>query len=196
VAGTSQYVSFGANTRPGSYNGDLQLPGFADDRRGDWIEANTPGDVNGDYVTFTTKGGGPIAETIFGNDDADAVAAYPDPPGPFLGAPGERWSTIEVRRQPDLTRFYFNNVLVASVADGEDATPGLPWFGYSDPFASVAGGQTANIYAGLPFDPFAASFGLFDNIRVYSVPEASGFALIAVAAAALRAVGRRRATAG
>lgn len=169
--GTSEYVSFGANTTPANYNGDLQLPGFDATRRGDWIEANAPGDVNSDYVTFTRKLGTKIAETFLGNTDPGPMAAYPDPPGPFLGAPGERWSTLEVVRTTGLTEFYFNDVLVANVVDGEDLTPGLPWVGYSDLFASVAGGETSNIGSGLDFDPFAASFGLIDNVRVFLIPE-------------------------
>ena len=93
-------------------------------------------------------------------------------------------------RVPGLTEFYFNNVLVANVVGGEDPAPGLPWVGYSDLFASVAGGESPNVYGSSNFNPFNASFGLIDNVRVYQIPEPATICMFCIVIGV--GMGRRR----
>ncbi len=70
---------------------------------------------------------------------------------PDGGAPAERWSTAEIRHEDGITTVAFNGVDVLTIefsdfgndSDNPDgAQAGLPWFGYTDFFGSVAGNDS------------------------------------------------------
>lgn len=88
------------------------------------------------------------------------------------GVAGFTWNEVTVEVMGDTVRWYINDLIIAEMtpetAGGEFSTAGNIFIGYADPFESIAAQQ----------DPEAdLNFGLFANVRVYSLPsDATGFA--------------------
>ena len=174
--GSTEFIMAGANTSGTEVNIDA---GAIDARDGDWFEHSTEGGIGSDFITFTAVGGSQIAEDFIGNTSAPLTTALPSPPYPVQGAAGELWANYRVVSTPTVTEFYINGVFIESLV-GSDYSSGLPMFGYSDIFSSVAGGDSPLVADGVSdFDPFNASFAIFDNI-VVTVPEPSSLALFAL----------------
>lgn len=182
VNGTSEFIQAGARASGAQANidaGDFNL------RDGDWFELNAAGDLINDFITFTKKGGNQIAETFLGDGSPELSGAMPNPPYARAGAPGESWAHIEVTAIGGTTEFIINGSPVASVV-GSDWTGGIPFLGYSDIFSSVAGGDSAKAADGVSdFDPFNASFAIFDNVTVTAIPEPTTTALMLLGTAGL-----------
>lgn len=184
--GTTEMINAGAHhsgTEVSIDAGDINA------RDGDWFEHTTEGGITNDFITFTANGGTQVAEDFLRNQFGVPnflEVAMPSPPYPVVGAPGEVWTRYRVEATPLTTSFYINDVFIADII-GSDYTSGLPMFGYSDIFGSVAGGDSPLVVDGVSsFDPFAASFAIFDNITV-TVPEPAsallmGLAVLGVAA--------------
>ncbi len=167
VAGTTEMISAGAQASGDRVNIDA---GNFRDRDGDWFQTSTDGGIGNDYITFTRRSGTQIAETQLNNTDPNLQLAFPSTTYPVAGSPGEGWTTVTVDADSETTTFMLNGVTISSISNS-DWTSGKPFFGYSDLFRSVAGGETPSVWSGIDFDPFNASYAIFDNITV-SVPSA------------------------
>lgn len=176
--GTTEFIMAGAHHSGTEVSIDA---GAIDDRDGNWFEHTTEGGITSDFITFTARGGTQVAEDFLRNSfgSPELPTALPSPPYAVEGAPGELWTTYKVVATPNSTSFFINDSFVADLLD-TDYTVGLPMFGYSDIFGSVAGGDSALVSdTNSSFDPFNASFAIFDNIVVTTVPEPTT-ALLAV----------------
>lgn len=178
--GTTEMLMAGMNTSGTQVNIDA---GSIDDRDGDWFEQTSEGGLTNDFITFTRKGGTQIAETFLGQSDPNLVAALPGATYPVEGAPGEAWAHYTISRIGASTIIEINGVQIATI-DDSDFTQGLPMFGYADIFGSVAGGDSPNVANGSAFDPFNASYAIFDNV-VVTVPEPASLALLGLGGLAM-----------
>lgn len=154
---------FGAATPDSDFlelntNGDLSLSdAIPFTTRGGSPTLDTGGFIQHSSPELQAAFPGPNSATpgnFLGEDRHTDIAAEDGVPDgiPDGGAPVERWSTAEVRHVDGVTIFAFNGVDVAEIrfSDfGNDAEnpdgpqSGLPWFGYTDFFNSVAGNDSS-----------------------------------------------------
>jgi hypothetical protein len=183
-AGTTEYLQLGAQSDgDGKHINGFPAPAAPDS---DFMEININGDLLGsDGILFTTRGGVPLLDadfienadpvfqnafprpTFLGEDrytdvaTKDAALPAPVPNGvPDGGAPAERWSVAEVSHVNGVTTFKFNGVEVATIANSDFGSDlgymGIPWFGYTDFFNSVAGNDSSKVAQ--PGAPAAGDF--------------------------------------
>jgi hypothetical protein len=164
---TTEFLQVGAQSK-----GDgTHINGFqAAEPDSDYMELNANGDLgSSDGILFTTRNGSPTLDAAFIPHQSVVLQdAFPRPhhlgPDTFTsisggvgtggpdgvpdgGAPAERWSVAEVRHVDGVTTFSFNGVDVGTISFsdfGNDlpGNDGLPWFGYTDFFSSVAGNDS------------------------------------------------------